>query len=104
MKTMIIDPSTNDKIVALSKLKPFPDDRFHVTLNTDGKTCSFLAWLFWNKNKRQCHDPGVVSIGIGLTTYKLGYVSREIILHAFLQQLCPFFKSDSFSISTCSRA
>ena len=38
----------------------------------------FLAWLFWNKQSRYCHDPDVVvgiDVGIGLKNFNLGHIS-----------------------------
>ena len=41
----------------------------------------FLAWLFWNKKWKYCHDPGVVGVvfrigvGFGVTNFKFRHIS-----------------------------
>ena len=38
---------------------------------------SFLAWLFWIKKLRYCHDPYVIITGVGIwvTNFYLGHIS-----------------------------
>ena len=46
---------------------------------------SFLAWLFWSKKFRYCHDPGVIGVcvgigvGVSVANFNLRYRSISVI-------------------------
>ena len=50
----------------------------------------FLALLFWNKKSRYCHDPGVISIGIGIGTTNF-HPGHMLLLKIFTLNLLHIF-------------